>query len=63
MEMEINNLKKFWEKYYLDLDEEEKPKSGIQERTLWYSDSTATLKNTRTAQRTKITRAKTEVPE
>jgi hypothetical protein len=58
-------LKKFWEKYYLT-EEEDHISSSINTRidsVLTASDSTATLKNTRVAQRAKITRCKTESEE
>jgi len=68
IEQEINNLKKFWEKYY-ETDEEEKPRRPNSRdlphtisMSLRESDSTATLRNTRTTQRPKITRARTEYP-
>ena len=57
IEQEINNLKKFWEKYY-ETDEEDRPRLPLNDSTLSASDSTATLKNTRTAHRTKLTFAR-----
>lgn len=59
IENEINNLKKFWEKYY-ETDEEDRQKAESLERALKYSDSTATLRNTRTTQRPRVTRVKTD---
>jgi hypothetical protein len=63
IECEINNLKKFWEKYY-ETDDEERLKAEselVPTNQLRYSDSTATLRNTRTAQRPRLCRAKTEL--
>jgi tagatose-1,6-bisphosphate aldolase non-catalytic subunit AgaZ/GatZ len=62
IESEINNLKKFWEKYYETDDEERMKAENELSRSpqLRYSDSTATLRNTRTAQRPKLCRARTE---